>query len=221
MLITVEGKKSHQVQKSKAAVTQQRHEWHKGMHKGETDLRHVEGGMMQHLTRESVTACTDRHLGAGRGGHRSSRSCGWQLLVSQTRCLFCTPLPSLFKSIWFVTQSPWKTCSSSVDFQGLTVTGKCSSSSTDKEMGHEKVMWGTCPFTNNRSAVGLGTSCVFLGLHFIHWDSLWTKDMRSHQKALLKSAQICSANTILVQESSFWTGTWHWAQGSKQHNLGL
>lgn len=32
-----------------------------------------------------------------------------------------------------------------------------------KEMGHEEMMWGNvsfCPFTSNRSAVGLGISCV-------------------------------------------------------------
>lgn len=44
MLITVEGKKSHQVQKSKKAVTRQWHEWDKGVHKRGADLRQPRAG---------------------------------------------------------------------------------------------------------------------------------------------------------------------------------
>lgn len=103
MLITVEGRESHQVQKSKKAMTRQRHEWDKAVHKRRTDLRHAESGMMQHLTRGSVTACTGQHLRAGTGGHWRSRSWGWQLLVSHRRWFFCAILPGLFRSIRPVT----------------------------------------------------------------------------------------------------------------------
>lgn len=100
-----------------------------------------------------------------RGGHWRSRSWGWQLPVPQVR--FCTTVPSLFKSVPLVTQS---SCSSSMDLQGLTVTGESPTVRRDGTWGDDV---RECPFTNSElSTVGLGTSCVFLGLHFIHWTSL-------------------------------------------------
>lgn len=68
-------------------------------------------------------------------------------------CFFCTKMPGLFKSIPLTTQSSWKTHSFSIEFQGvklhwvyLTVTGKCSSCFTGKEVGHEETMWGNLFF---------------------------------------------------------------------------
>lgn len=159
MLITVEGKKSHQVQKSKEkAMTRQWHEWDKGMHRRGIELRQTESGLIRYLTHESVAPCTetltDQRLGAGRAERQISMNCGRQLLASQIKCFFSTKMPGLFKSIPLATQSSWKTYSFSIEFQGLTVTRKCSSCFTDKEVGHEEAMWGTCSFTHSRSTVG-------------------------------------------------------------------
>jgi len=52
----------------------------------------------------------------------------------------CTKMPGLFKSIPLATQSSWKTWSFFVEFQGLTVSGKCSSHFTGKEVGREEMM---------------------------------------------------------------------------------
>lgn len=224
MLITVEGKKSRQVQKSKEkAMTRQWHEWDEGVHKRGINLRQIESGLIGHLTHESVTprteSLTDRRMGALRAERQISTSCGRQFLVSQIKCFSCTKMPGLFKSIPLPTQSSCKTYSFSVEFQGLAVTGKCRLCFTDKEVGHEETIWGTCSFTYSRSIVGLETSLVLLGLYFIHWTSLCTKHVCSHHKALLKWAEICSANQVSVQESNFWT--WHWSPRVQAARPGL
>lgn len=163
---------------------------------------------------------TDQRLGAERAERQVRMSYRWQLLVSQIKGVYCVPRFLVCSNQSLLQQSSWKTWSFSIEFWGLRVTGKCSSHFTEKEVGHEELMWGNLIFHKQQVNGGTGNiTCVFwgctsfTGLHyqlrpFAHTTRLCSDEHRPAQ--LIKSQFRNPAFGHVIRNQRF-----------KHHSLGL